>query len=181
MDPIQNQTPPPLTAPELPKQPELKIGRQLMVKHPSLNGQWQVAQVVGDPTAGDNPLIQFPDGSRYDPKDLQIGGPIETSLPGNTLVAGQTAEVSPLNPEYEAFRQTITQLTADSMRLFGMPLGPLTVMISRIAVERELEGRGRMGNYAGVQMFVPDSQTYDDWVVNYLLEIQRREAGRNAE
>lgn len=51
----------------------------------------------------------------------------------------------------------------------------------RLAAQRDNYGSGRMGNFAGVQMFVPDQDTFATWIEDYLLEIQTREAGRNAE
>lgn len=177
--------PPPLIppAPATPAAPpEPKVGEQYMVKHPSIGGQWQICTILAHPTDPNSILVQFPDGTRYTPDGLEIGGKLDqTSQTMAPDGISTNARVSPLNPDYENFRKVIVELNGQSRRLFGMPLGPLTIMMSRLAVERETESSGQMANYAGVQTFTPDQKTFDTWVEDYLLEVQRREQGQSAE
>lgn len=164
-------------------EPQLHIGDSYMVKHPSAGGQWQTTRVIGHPEKTGGVLVEFPDGTKYEPDELEIGGPVNTTgaapAPGNQ--PPNPAAGSPLNADYEAFKQIIVQLNGQSRRLFSMPLSVLMVMISRWAMERELEANGQMGSYNGVQTFVPDQDTFLAWVEAYLLEIQGREQGQSPE
>jgi hypothetical protein len=183
---------PPLTPPALPSgqlEPapagpqQLKPGQQWMIKHPSVGGQWQPSLVVPDPSDPSKILVKFPDGTLYDPAHLEIGGQIAQNLaPGVETTAGETAVVSPLNQDYEAFRRVLVDMNTKSRMLFQLPLNVLLIMVTRLATEREAEANGQMANYTGgLSMFVPDQATFDKWVENYLMEIQTRESGQNAE
>ncbi len=177
--------PPPLLPPDpqpataAPAQPP--VGSQYMAKHPSVNGQWQMARIVAHPGRPGDALVEFPDTSRYELQDVELGGPVALAPQLQPAGPGQTAQVSPLNPIYQQFHQQIVSLNSQSMALFGMPLNALVTMINRLAAERESTGSGHMGNYAGMQMFTPDIDTFASWAEDYLLEVQRREAGRGAE
>ncbi len=182
-------TPTPPPPPVLPPDPhpataepaQPPVGSQYMAKHPSVNGQWQVARIVAHPERPGSVLVEFPDTSRYEMGDVELGGPVAPTQPAQPQPANQTAQVSPLNPIYQQFHQQIVSLNSQSTALFGMPLNALVTMINRLAAERESMGSGHMGNYAGMQMFTPDIDTFAAWAESYLLEVQRREAGRGAE
>jgi hypothetical protein len=157
--------------------PEPKPGEQWLVKHPSVDGQWQVCTILPHPTAEGAILVEFPDGSRYEAENLQIGARAETPPPAGMPNQAANARVSPLNPEYEAFRRVVVELNGQSRRMFQLPLAVLLTMASRLATQRETPGAGNMGNYDGIQLFVPDQTTFDTWLEDYLLEIQTREGG----
>lgn len=179
---------------ETPEQPTPKAGEQWMVKHPSIGGTWQICQIIPHPTNEGGILVEFPDGTRYEPSTLQIGAQMAQpaaeapATPNQSMTApptpgmiNESARVSPLNPDYEAFRKVITELNAQSKRMFQLPLAVLLTMVARLATDQETPGAGHMGNYGGIQVFVPDQVTFDNWMEDYLLEIQKREAGNSPE
>jgi hypothetical protein len=165
-------------APE-PNKPQ--AGQQWMVKHPSINGQWQPATIEAD---GSNPrrlFARFSDGTAFSLNTIELGGPIDQATDNSGQAVGDTAQVSPLNPEYEAFRKLLVELNSISQGLFHLPLSVLIIMVTRYANAQESPASGVMATYGGdITTFTPDQPTFDKWLENYLVEVQRREAGKGS-
>jgi hypothetical protein len=177
---------PPLLPPESevtsgkPEPGKPQAGQQWMVKHPSINGQWQPAMIAANPGDPSQLFVQFADGTAFSLNSVELGGPLAalTDEP-----AGETAAVSPLLQPYEDFRQSLVKLNEMSRSLFQLPLNVLIIMVTRYANTQESEAHGVVATFGGdISTFVPDQPTFDKWLENYLLEIQRREtAGQSAE
>jgi hypothetical protein len=159
-----------------------QAGQQWMVKHPSINGQWQPATIEADTADPQRLFARFADGTAFSLNTVELGGPIDQSAgSGAAPAVGETAQVSPLNPEYEAFRKLLVELNGISRGLFHLPLGALLVMVSRYANAQESPASGIVATYGGdITTFTPDQPTFDKWLENYLVEIQRREAGKGS-
>lgn len=153
------------------------VGTPVMALHPSINGTWQMSIIVEHPSNPEVVLVQFPDGTRYESKDVQYNAIAQpTAEPEQT-----TAVTSPLDDNYQEFRLRLSGLNRDSKVMFGVPLGVLLVMSDRLAASTEAEASGHYGNYEGIKMFVPNDATFDAWLEDYLFNVQERSKGQSPE
>lgn len=153
----------------------VNVGDQIMAKGREFNAQWSVCKVVENPTDTTMPLIEFPDGRRFIHTDVELGGKVSSTSQPTAESLPSPAVVSPLLEDYKTFKDIVVRLNQNSIAMFQLPLDVLLTMMTRFATQSELEGSGKMANYGGVSIFVPDQQTFDKWLESYLLEIQRRE------